>query len=316
MNTFRRLPWIAALTFTISMALHAAKIGDPAAPLKVAGWVKGEAVDLSKKGEAQVHVVEFWATWCGPCRTSIPHLTELQKRFGKRVTIIGISDEDAETVEPFVKKMGESMDYTIAVDPERVVYDAYMKAYAQRGIPTAFVVNQTGQIAWVGHPMADLDVVIENVLAGKHDLIAAQKEFEGRASLAERQREVTQLFGQYVGELNEGTKEDASKAGEELLKAVGSDPKMLNLVAWTLMTSDGIAHRDIEFALRVAKEALDQTDGKNADIVDTYARGLFELGRIEAAIEHQKKAIELATSAEMKSDLEATLKEYQDKLKP
>jgi len=158
--------------------------------------------------------------------------------------------------------------------------------------------------------------VIENVLAGKHDLVAAQKEFEGRASLAERQREVTRLFGQYVGELNEGTKEDAAKAGDELLRAVGKDAKMLNLVAWTLMTSDGIGNRDIEFALRVAKEALDQTEGKNADIIDTYARGLFELGRVEAAIEYQKKAISLATSAEMKSDLEATLKEYEAKAKP
>src|SRR5688572_28676628 len=64
--------------------------GDPAAPLKIKEWVKGGPLDVHDG--KNVYVVEFWATWCPPCRTSIPHLAELQKRFKNRgVVIVGIS---------------------------------------------------------------------------------------------------------------------------------------------------------------------------------------------------------------------------------
>ena len=53
-------------------------VGDPAPKLAVKEFVKGEPLKDLEKGKT--YVVEFWATWCGPCRTSIPHLTELQKK--------------------------------------------------------------------------------------------------------------------------------------------------------------------------------------------------------------------------------------------
>jgi thiol-disulfide isomerase/thioredoxin len=56
------------------------KIGDPAARLKGLQWVKGGPVKLQK---GNIYVVEFWATWCPPCRVSIPHLTKLQKKIQK-----------------------------------------------------------------------------------------------------------------------------------------------------------------------------------------------------------------------------------------
>jgi thiol-disulfide isomerase/thioredoxin len=58
-------------------------------PLKVAKWIKGKPVQRFEPGK--VYVVEFWATWCGPCRRSIPHLTELAKKFKGKVTFIGVS---------------------------------------------------------------------------------------------------------------------------------------------------------------------------------------------------------------------------------
>jgi len=62
-----------------------AKLGDKAASLDGLTYVKGEPVTFK---EGKVYVVEFWATWCGPCKTSIPHLTEIQKKYkDKNVTV-------------------------------------------------------------------------------------------------------------------------------------------------------------------------------------------------------------------------------------
>jgi thiol-disulfide isomerase/thioredoxin len=147
---------------------YAAELGMPAPALSVAEWVKGKAVNLNEGKGKTIYVVEFWATWCPPCRASIPHLTELQKKFkDKGVTVIGVSDETVSTVKPFVNKMGNKMEYTVAVDKGQKTSAAYMGAFGVDGIPHAFVVDKTGAIAWHGHPMGGLDKAIEDVLAGK-----------------------------------------------------------------------------------------------------------------------------------------------------
>jgi thiol-disulfide isomerase/thioredoxin len=142
-----------------SGAPQAQASGEPAAALAVAHWVKGDPVDVS----SGVQVVEFWATWCPPCLDSIPHLTELQEKFKDRgVNIIGVSNEDLATVEPFVKKMGEKMAYTVAIDAGDTS-KGYMGKYGVGGIPHAFVVKD-GAVVWHGHPMAELEAAIADAL--------------------------------------------------------------------------------------------------------------------------------------------------------
>lgn len=161
----------------VAFALHthaAAELGDPAAPLVISEWVKGKPVDLAAAKGKQIVVVEFWATWCGPCRTSIPHLTEMQKKF-KDVRFVGVSDEDAAVVKKFVAKMGEKMDYAVAVDKERKTSAGYMEAFGIGGIPHAFVVDLKGQVVWQGHPMDGLEEVLPEVVAGKYDLSKAKQ---------------------------------------------------------------------------------------------------------------------------------------------
>ena len=134
--------------------------GDPVGELEVAHWVKGESVDISKG----VNVVEFWATWCPPCRTSIPHLTETQVKYKDRgVNIIGVTNETLEAVEPFVNRMGKKMEYSVAIDKGRSTSNEFMGRYNVGGIPHAFVVKN-GKVVWHGHPMSGLDDAIENAL--------------------------------------------------------------------------------------------------------------------------------------------------------
>ena len=136
-------------------------VGDAAPPLSVSKWVKGEKFD--KIEPDQTYVVEFWATWCGPCRATIPHLTALQKKYkAKGVHFMGVSvfENDPSKVEPFVKEMGDKMDYSVALDDvpkagepsEGKMALGWMKAAEEDGIPTAFVVKD-GKVAWIGHPM-------------------------------------------------------------------------------------------------------------------------------------------------------------------
>ena len=69
------------------------KGGDPAPPLKVSKWLQGEPVKAFEPGK--VYVVEFWATWCGPCIAFMPHLAELQAEYkDKSVTVIGFTARD------------------------------------------------------------------------------------------------------------------------------------------------------------------------------------------------------------------------------
>src|SRR6266850_7653254 len=110
----------AAITLAISstgFAQTKLDVGSTAPGLDIDTWVKGDETTLSP---GKVYVVEFWATWCGPCKRSIPHLTAVQKQYADDgLTIIGVSTDSEQTVDkvkPFVKTQGDKMAYTVAID--------------------------------------------------------------------------------------------------------------------------------------------------------------------------------------------------------
>jgi thiol-disulfide isomerase/thioredoxin len=128
------------------------KVGDPAPALDVEHWIKGDAVTTFQPGQA--YVVEFWATWCPPCKDSMPHPSKLQAELGDKVVIIGLSDEALDTAKTFLDKpeWAAKTHYTLGTDPDRSSYADYMEAAKQSGIPTSFLVNGEGNIEWIGHP--------------------------------------------------------------------------------------------------------------------------------------------------------------------
>jgi thiol-disulfide isomerase/thioredoxin len=202
-------------------------VGSAAPPITVSRWIKGEPVDRLEPGKT--YVVEFWATWCGPCRTSIPHLTELQKKFEDRgVTFIGVSafESDQKKVEPFVKEMGDKMEYTVALDdvpdgergPKGKMAQAWMQAADEHGIPTAFIVNDE-KIAWIGHPMS-IDEPLEKVVAGAWDLDVAARE---RREAKDRQRKITAALTRINQALRSGETQEALAAIDE---AIAENPML------------------------------------------------------------------------------------------
>jgi thiol-disulfide isomerase/thioredoxin len=147
-------------------------VGDPAPALSVEKWVKGDPITGFEKGK--IYVVEFWATWCGPCKAQFPHLSEMQKEFkDKGVTFIGTniwedkqySDKTLPKVEKFVKDQGDKMSYTVAFDgPAKAMDKNWMQAAGRDGIPSAFIVDREGKIAWIGHPANGMKETIEKLL--------------------------------------------------------------------------------------------------------------------------------------------------------
>ncbi len=382
---------------------RAADLGSPAPALDIAQWIKGGPVALADGKGKKVYVVEFWATWCPPCRTSIPHLTSLQKKFkDKGIEFIGISDEQTAVVRKFVDKMGDQMEYTVAVDNERKTASGYMKAFGIDGIPHAFVVDRSGRIVWHGHPMADLEETLQQIIDGKYDMAAAQKRagarqkietffelvmeggdearieslgkelealdaevggiLEGgrhfRAAEARQHAQFSQalrkwqmalfsgqddaaadelakkaeslapagvdfpeikgmllaqrLFSRYLEAVGEkGDAAQAADLGRQLSKAEIKNPTLLNQFAWTILTGEQVKKRDPSLAAQLAKTAYDLSEGKNSSIADTYARALFDTGKVAEAVRLQQKAIDLCEDAGEKAELESTLKRYQ-----
>jgi thiol-disulfide isomerase/thioredoxin len=171
------------------------KVGDSAPPLAVSTWLHGAEVKGFEPG--RVYVVEFWATWCGPCIQIMPHVGDLQDEYREKgVTFIGFASEanDKEAkVNAFVAKRGTKLGYTFAFGSGSETHNAYMKASGQNGIPCSFVVDKQGRIAYIGHPLF-LDYVLPKVLDGSWDqktgaetLAAADKDFDAAYAVMMRE---------------------------------------------------------------------------------------------------------------------------------
>ncbi len=332
-------------------------IGDPAPSIDVAHWIKG--VDMDARGNFEpltdfepghVYVLEFWATWCGPCRHGMPHLSELQETFRDRgVTIVGISDESLPKVISFLwtedadgRLQNDRTHYTLATDPDRSVYEDYMKAAGQNGIPTAFVVGKDGKVEWIGHPML-LEDVLEAVVGDTWDREPFKEEFARQRRLAKAMEDARSKisaaamsgdWGAVVGVIDELlaidpenddlqmqklhlllTKlDDADRAyayAKQVASAHDDDAGVLNGIAWTIVDDEEVKHRDLDFALQTALRASELEENEDGAILDTVARVYYEKGDLAKAIEWEAKAVEKATGTDLKAQVEEVLAKYE-----
>jgi thiol-disulfide isomerase/thioredoxin len=121
--------------------------------------VKADFVKTKPETAGKPMMVEFWATWCGPCVASIPHVNEIHKKYeSKGLVVIGLTQESNQEIKPFVK--AKKMEYHVGTDKGGKIN----KELGIKGIPHAVLVNKAGEIVWEGHPSGVTDAEIEKLL--------------------------------------------------------------------------------------------------------------------------------------------------------
>jgi thiol-disulfide isomerase/thioredoxin len=316
------------------------KVGDPAPPVKATKWLQG--AEVKSFARDHVYVVEFWATWCGPCIVMMPHMSALQQEYKGKVTFIGHTRKDPrnseEQVSTFVTKRGPLLKYTFAYADDSDTYDSYMKAAGRGGIPCCFVVDKDTRIAFIGHPMY-LDVVLPKVVAGtwtKDDVAATEKietevnavfkSFSGDAetalkTVAEFEKNHPKLAHiPYFIRPKIGTMLKAKKTAEALKYAQdiiakaskADDFGALQSVSGALSTGAAGDKELSAVALQAAEASLKIAGEKDAASLYFVAEAHFAGGNKAKAREFGDKAIAAADDGGLKGQLEQLTKKYKD----
>lgn len=127
-------------------------LNESAPKLTVEKWI-------SKKPETKGKfiLIDFWATWCGPCRKYIPLLNQLHEKYANQLTIIGLSDEDEKTVASFNTP---KINYFEAIDTEGTM----IGKLEVKGIPHVIFIDPKGIVRWEGYPLLGNAKLTEKVI--------------------------------------------------------------------------------------------------------------------------------------------------------
>jgi cytochrome c biogenesis protein CcmG/thiol:disulfide interchange protein DsbE len=134
-------------------------VGQKAPDFVVEKWLSKEP---DRKGKFVL--IDFWATWCPPCRKAIPELNALHKKFADKLVVIGLSDEPADKV---VGLKEPKIDYFSAIDTA----GRMKKALEVSGIPHVIIVDPQGVVRWEGYPLLEGHELTEKAVA---DILAAK----------------------------------------------------------------------------------------------------------------------------------------------
>lgn len=150
------------------------RIGEKAPAIKITDWIENTPADKDLAGK--YIVLEFWATWCGPCIAAVPHMNELQKEFNRKdLYYISISDEPVEKIKRTLKRVDfKSIVVTDQTGQTQKNYGD--KVEGLQAIPLTVLIDNKGIVKWVGLPTQLTQKVMADFLNGKVDSDTRQTE--------------------------------------------------------------------------------------------------------------------------------------------
>lgn len=323
-------------------------VGDLAPAISYSKWLKGKQFKTFDPN--QIYVMEFWATWCSPCKAAMPHLTVLQKQYEDRITFVGVNvwekiakDQSYETVVPavekFVKGNDSNMGYTVFIDDkDQNMGNKWLRAAGQNGIPASFLVKNS-HIIWVGHPN-QLDSIIPKVLDGSYDMKVFKEKSDRSAQKAREENEAMMaIFNPIKDAL---AAKDHKKAFELMDKLAAERPDFkpsMSVLKFKTLLTDVDEKQAIAFATEFQREyktapslflgEVYKTDNLSKDtyawvadnfgsttevsnplILDALATCYAKAGQYAKAVDNQAKALAIAEKALKDGEMVGTVMDY------
>jgi thiol-disulfide isomerase/thioredoxin len=319
-------------------------LGAAAPPLPHVEWIQGPAVSRFQAG--RVYLVEFFATWCQPCRKSVPELKALQARHAPRgLTVVGVAAAEqagAKELTTFVK--AQRLNYPVAFSEQADVFERWMRAGRASGLPWVFLVDKKGRVAWWGQPFDEgFEGALEAVLAGRAPSLtdaqraqrqardqegwdvqdamqtALQTGHESQAlALIDRLLTIDPERFWYEAALKfelllRGGDPGARDYGEFLVSSVSrNNPHALFMIGKALMAGAPVSPRDLALAERALARAMTLTHAESPEILRLLAQVKAMQGDRAGAVQLIEKARPWV-APEQRADLDAEIRRYQKK---
>ena len=247
---------------------------------------KGIAKVSPKDLKGQIVMVEFFATTCGPCRQSIPHLRKIQERYAERgVVLLALSQEHETKLAPFIKY--EKINYIVGCEAKETFLE-----YEVEKIPTLFVIDPDGKIVYRGNKPGEAETAVGETLKEKPPKLAASIFAEGAAADAykravrlykkKRYAKALKAFEKIVKDFKGTEGAEKARAGVEKIKA---NKKVMAKIRKTL------ERKTCELWLSSARSLAKQGEKKKA--AEYYNRVLEEYPDSQYATEALKGLAEL-----------------------
>lgn len=252
-----RTGWVLFLAFLASLGpAQQLTIGDRAPSLSDVRWLRG-SYSLPAQ---QTYVVEFWASWCLPCRHAFAHLDNLAKSHPE-VPFLAISsyEDDLAAADAYARTLPKCL--SIGFDDQsrgRIGKAAtdWMVASDEVHVPTTFLVQQ-GRIAWIGQP-EELDVPLISVLEGHWNIATAKNSRRQSAKARAKQDGTLAILAKINRALKDQRKAEALKLCDEIEK-LPPDPKNPDMPSAAILMRCMVAYksRDTELFYKVLAEQAD-----------------------------------------------------------